>query len=239
MTQKDTIFKRKSHRKYEDRSVEDEVFDQIRSFLSQAKPLYPDISWSWEIWPRERFICPLPWLPPQTIVIFSEKSPGYLENIGFIFQQLDLFLQQIGLGSCWLGMGKPKNKADWKNESGLNFAMMLTFGVTRDLMREGPEEFKRHPLEKICDEADEALEVARLAPSAINSQPWYFTHRDDKILVWRKKGILNAHLNEMNQIDMGIALAHLYIANPHTFSFSKADSPTLAGHEYIGTVKLI
>ncbi len=44
------------------------------------------------------------------MIISSENTEGYLMNIGFIFQQMDLYLSSIGLGSCWLGMAKPTEK---------------------------------------------------------------------------------------------------------------------------------
>ncbi|MBQ4550147.1 MAG: nitroreductase, partial [Oscillospiraceae bacterium] len=86
-------------------------------------------------------------------------------------------------------------------------------------------------LAQIADTPDPRLEPARLAPSAVNSQPWYFTHEGDAIHVYRsRKG---------SRLDAGIALAHLYVANEKTFHFFKADQITdLAGYTYIGSVTL-
>jgi len=86
-------------------------------------------------------------------------------------------------------------------------------------------------MEQITDKPDPRLEPARLAPSAINSQPWYFTHKDDTIHVYcSKKG---------SRLDAGIALAHLYAANEETFRFFKAaDTPTVPGYEYTGSCEI-
>ena len=86
-------------------------------------------------------------------------------------------------------------------------------------------------MEQISDKAAPRLEPARLAPSAVNSQPWFFTHEGDSIHVYcAKKG---------SRLDIGIALAHLYVANEESFHFFKADHITdLPGYSYIGSVNL-
>jgi hypothetical protein len=86
-------------------------------------------------------------------------------------------------------------------------------------------------MEQITDKSDSRLEPARLAPSAVNSQPWYFTHEGDVIHVYcSKKG---------NRLDAGIALAHLFVANEETFRFFKAEHMTdLPGYGYIGSCNL-
>lgn len=91
--------------------------------------------------------------------------------------------------------------------------------------------FKRKPMEQITDKPDSRLEPARLAPSAVNSQPWYFTHEGDCLHVWcSKKG---------SRLDAGIALAHLYVSNEESFHFFKADQTAdLPGYAYIGSVTL-
>jgi len=114
---------------------------------------------------------------------------------------------------------------------------MLAFGYPRgDQLRHDEKAFKRKALEQIADRLDHRLEPARLAPSAVNSQPWYFTHDGDNIHVYR---IPNARLDYMNQIDMGIALAHLYVANQKDFRFFRAENaPVMPEHDYIGSVTL-
>jgi len=83
-------------------------------------------------------------------------------------------------------------------------------------------------MERITDKSDPRLEPARLAPSAVNSQPWYFTHEGDTIHVWcSKKG---------SPLDTGIALAHLYVANGEKFRFFKAEHMSdLPDYGYIGS----
>ena len=70
---------------------------------------------------------------------------------------------------------------------------------------------------------------AQLAPSAINSQPWYFKHTDDGFDVYQlKQNIFKRQiLKKLNSIDVGIVLAHMYVANENTFEFLFWSNSTL------------
>ena len=229
MTLNEMIFIRKSCRSFTGVPVDAATIASIKTF--PMKPLYPDIKVHWDIVPRNRVKCICPWTTPQLITIYSEEAEGYLENIGFLFQQMDLFLQNLGLGVCWLGMGRmnPKTTAE---VVGMKFVIMLAFGHPKgDPLRHNLKGFKRKDMEQITDKPDPRLEPARLAPSAVNSQPWFFAHEGDTIHVYcSRKG---------SRLDAGIALAHLYVANSQTFRFFKVDHLTdLPGYGYIGSVTL-
>lgn len=228
----DWIGKRKSCRNYTKERVDEETLTKIRAFFEGAKRLYPEIPLRMEFVKGESVKCIQPFIPPQCIAIYSEDKAEAWENIGFVFQQLDLYLQSIGLGSCWLGLGKlPDGDAD--------FRMLMAFGHSEEGLRTRSDEFKRKTLSEISDVADARLEPARLAPSAINNQPWFFVHDGEKIHVYCSTRFLRARaLGNMILIDMGICLAHLYVSNPDTFSFWKEDAPEQKGLSYIGTIRL-
>ena len=229
MTLKEMVFKRKSCRSFTNIPVDAETIETIKAF--PMKPLYPEIKVHWDIVPRDQVKCICPWTTPQLITIYSEETEGYLENIGFLFQQMDLYLQTLGLGVCWLGMGRMNSRTTTVVE-GMKFVIMLAFGHPKgDQLRHDLKGFKRKSMEQITDKADPGLEPARLAPSAVNSQPWYFAHEGDTIHVYcSKKG---------SRLDAGIALAHLYVSNEDTFRFFKADQTAdLPGYTYIGSVTL-
>lgn len=239
MEWKDMIYRRKSVRKYTGVPVDEQTLLQIRHVISNLKPLYPQISVQAEIVEKEQVRFFLPWKTPQLVAVYSEKTEGYLENAGFLFQQLDLYLQSIGLGCCWLGLGKMRTDLE---REGMEFVILLAFGYPQgEALRSGPEEFNRKALSQISDREDIRLEPARLAPSSTNSQPWYFTHEGDVLHAYCSRTGLLRHkaLGNMNRIDMGIALAHLYLANPDTFRFSLAESPVqLENYGYIGSITL-
>ena len=229
MTLNEMIYHRKSCRSFTGVPVDGPVLEAIKAF--PMKPLYPEMGVHWEIVSREQVKCICPWTTPQLIAIYSEEAEGYLENIGFLFQQMDLYLQTLGLGVCWLGMGRMNPKTT-RQVAGMKFVIMLAFGHPRgDQLRRDRKEFKRKPMEKITDRPDDRLEPARLAPSAVNSQPWHFTHEGDTIHVWcSRKG---------SRLDAGIALAHLYAANEENFRFFRTEPvPSLPGHDYVGSCRI-
>ena len=229
MTLKEMIYHRKSCRSFIGKPVDAELLAKIRSF--EMMPLYPEIKLHWDIVSRNQVKCICPWTTPQLITIYTEEADGYLENVGFLFQQMDLYLQTLGLGVCWLGMGRMNPKTATQVE-GMKFVIMLAFGYPKgEQLRHDLKGFKRRNMEQITDTPDAALEPARLAPSAVNSQPWYFVHERDAIHVYcSKKG---------SRLDAGIALAHLYVANAESFCFFKAEHVAdLPGYTYIGSCNL-
>ena len=158
MTLHETIYKRKSCRSFTGKSVDPEIIEKIMTF--EMKPLYPDIKVRMDIVSRSQVKCICPWTTPQVITVYSEKAEGWLENVGFLFQQMDLYLQTLGLGVCWLGMGRMNPKTTTSVE-GMKFVIMLAFGYPKaDLLRTDVREFKRKPMEEITDKADPRLEPA-------------------------------------------------------------------------------
>ena len=239
MELKDMIPRRKSVRKYTDEPVDEQTLQKIRHFLDAMQPLYPQIPVQAQIVEKEQVRFLLPWKTPQLVAVYSRNEEGYLENVGFLFQQLDLYLQSIGLGCCWLGLGKMRRDVDREDRE---FVILLAFGYPQtEALRDGAAEFNRKTLLQISDQEDPKLEPARLAPSSTNSQPWYFTHAGDVIRAYCNKSGLLRHkmLGKMNRIDMGIALAHLYLSNIQTFRFFREENPAeLENYGYIGSFML-
>ena len=233
------VFRRRSVRKYTGEPVDAATLETITAFCAAARPLYPDIKIHSRIVSKEQVRFYFPWKTPQLIAVFSEDKPGYLENVGFVFQQVDLFLQSMGLGSCWLGLGKLRDVGI--QEDGMEFVILIAFGHPEESpLRSDISQFQRKPLAEITDTPDIRLEPARLAPSSTNSQPWYFVHEGDTIHAYRSEAGLLRHktLGSMNRIDMGIALAHMYVTNPDTFQFFSTVAPELKGYRYTGSVTL-
>ena len=238
MPVKDMIYCRKSVRSYTGEPVSAEMLEQIQAFAKSLQPLYPEIRVCHEIVRRNQVKTIMPWATPQLIAIFSENKPGYLENVGFMYQQLELYLNSIGLGACWMGLGR-LNRNAVASDDGLEFVILIAFGHPKGDSRRKISEFRRLNLAEISDRADERLEPARLAPSSVNSQPWYFTHEGDRIYVHcAEKGFIRM-LTDMNRIDIGIALAQLYVSNPETFAFDPAKNDSkIKGRVCLGSFTL-
>ena len=240
MDLKQAIYKRKSVRKYKDQKLLDEQKTEILNFIDNAKRLYPDIKIKAEIVDRSSIKSIFSWLPPQLITIYSQEKDGFLENVGFTIQQLELFLNLKGLGCCWLGIGKPKDLKEKEREYQKKYVIMLAVGVPDGVSVREIKDFKRLNINAISSDSDPRLECARLAPSSVNSQPWYFENDKEMIHVFaNRKGILRAvALTDFNIIDVGISLAHVYVEHKNTFSFFKEEGVTKKGMTYIGSIKI-
>lgn len=228
---KDLICVRKSARKYLDEKISDDDLTLIKDFINEVKPLNDSISFSYDILTKDDVNLKTRWSAPYYLAIYSEKDENYMENIGFVFQQVSLFMQSIDIGSCWVGLGKPKAEKD-------NFIILMAFGKSNDKTR-NLNEFKRKRMDEFADHKDDSLIPAYYAPSAVNSQPWYFTHTNDGFDVYQKQqNLLKRKLfGKWNPIDMGICLSHLYITYQNTFKFEiKEKYEKLDGYRYVGSI---
>ena len=100
-------------------------------------------------------------------------------------------------------------------------------------------EFKRKPLSEIGEGDDERLEAARLAPSGLNAQNWFFVADSGKIHCYRKKlnPLKALVLDKLSCIDMGIAICHI-AEESNNFCFGKeSNAPKRDGFIYMGTCK--
>ena len=233
------IYYRRSCRSYSSEPLTRTELAEIEDFSKTLVPLDKKIRTALQIVPGDAVRFYFPWKAPQLIAFFSETKPGYLENAGFLLQQMDLWLQSRGLGVCWLGLGKPKNQV--KTPEGMEFVILLAFGTPKEVLSREKRKFNRKTMAEISDWEDKKLECVRVAPSSTNSQPWYFTHEGETIHAFRSEAGLLRHamLGTMNRIDMGIALAHLYVENKESFRYFSAEPTQIpAGHCYTGSFTL-
>lgn len=108
-----------------------------------------------------------------------------------------------------------------------------------------PEEFKRKSLEEIARGVDSRLEAARLAPSGMNGQPWYFIVDGSRVHTYCRTGSggLFGKMYGFTDLDVGIALCHLAVAGEHEgkefqFALMKEGAPVPpSGYTYVGTVE--
>jgi len=234
------IPRRRSVRSYLPEPVEDAMLAEIRAFMVTLQPLIPGAAVEARIIPTASASFMQKWRNPQFLAFYAVEGEDALINVGFMYQQLDLYLQSRGLGTCWVGLGWPDEKVAPAPE-GMKLAVMMAFGHPDNVPLRTAEDFKRREMDDMSDLPDPRLEVARLAPSATNSQPWSFVHDGDVLHVYREElGLLKKRTHgRMNLVDMGIMLAHLYITNPKTFVFTRAEEPPMKdGCLYIGSVRL-
>ena len=229
------IFRRKSIRRYKDAALSAEQAETIQNALEGLVPLFPDEKYIFEFSPEK-----------QRIYAYCENTAAGNANTGFLLQQVDLALFGAGLGRLWFGMGRePK---DIKKAPPLSYAICMKAGVAAEpIARETTDEFNRKPVGEVIADAAlwPAFEAARLAPSARNTQPWWFKREGDAIHAYRKiPGFINAAMiGRMNQGDMGIALCHAVLGLEHEGYVIKgivrtAPESAPGGYEYTATILL-
>lgn len=242
-----TIFKRKSIRKYRMEPLPEETISEIDAAIHSLTALDETIRTEIKLMPQDAVKGLLTIKAPHYLLFFSEKKKGDLINTGFMMQQIDLMLSSKGLGTCWLGMAKPTSQ--FAGVSELPFIIAMSVGAPEEILhRNGQAEFKRKRLIEICPTRfhEDVVEAARLAPSATNSQPWQFRTTPAAIHVYRvKTGMLKAWFyDRMNTIDMGIAVCHLWLAaqakgcQVQFVSDVEADEGHPIGMEYTLTMRM-
>ena len=236
------IVKRKSVRSISESPLTEKDLNMILSFTQNASPLFPAIRTSIRLLTRAEIQTFTSVFAPHYLAVYSETSSDSQLNVGFILQQTDLYISSLGLGSCWLGMTKPK-QTDY---DGLTFVILLAFGKPEeDVHRISVNQFKRKSLAEISSPGaiPSYIEAVRLAPSAMNKQPWYFTGEDRSCRIFsvRGKGLINI-AEGWRFVDLGIAMAHLSIsakASGNSVLFKREDSiPFRCGSEYILSCKV-
>ena len=226
------ISKRKSIRKYDLTPLDEAVLVRIEEKTKQLRPLYPHLAYDIKIVNSTRGIFNTK--APHYLILSSEVADGCYENIGFLGQQMDLYFSENGLGACWLGSAKPAEA----EVSSLPHVIAIAFGNPAEPLHRDISQFKRKPLEEISEGSDERLEAARLAPSALNAQNWFFVAAEGKIHCYRKLAnpLLGFIYNRLHAIDMGIAIYHLALESEEFHFGKETDAPVRAGYVYTGTV---
>lgn len=203
MTLYETIYARRQVRKFNNTQLEKQTLEDILKCVSDSKQLDGQHA-RFEIASAEDVSGGS---APHYLLSYCDDSSAAYANVGYVLQKADLYIQSIGLGSGWFMGPKPINSSE-------DFCIALAFGNTDISMRKGIDEFKRLPLEKISAIDNAVARAVRLAPSAINSQPWKLEFEDKKVIVKDcGRGVMRVVLrNKLNKIDIGIATRHAVLA---------------------------
>ncbi len=236
------IFKRKSVRKYQPEALDEETMSSVKENLTALMPLFPDIRTELQVLDAGQAKGWRNAGTPHFLALYSEERGEYKANAGFLLQQMDLFLSSQGIGTCYQGLAKPTKSIGQVND--LSLVIMLAFGRPAEpIHRNSISEFERKPLSAISEAkgADDLLEPARLAPSALYHQRWFFTGDSRMINVYIYKGLLG---ESWNRIDAGIAMCHTWLAASHLGKKAEAikdpdaESNAPSGRSYVASLKI-
>lgn len=214
----DMIFKRKSFhtfRNIEEENITEEEINGIYNVYKTLLPLRPYIKTEIKIVPSDETTCKRG--QEYCILLYSEEKEGYLQNIGYLGQQLDLYLVSKNIGTLWFGIGKTEEKS----VGNLSYVIMIAIKKVSDEKKFRKDMFKskRKPVEEIWqgEHIEGVTEIVRFAPSACNTQPWIIERDGSTLKVYRykkagKRGIMPADkVSYYNRIDIGIFMCFLDI----------------------------
>ena len=209
------IFKRKSFhlfRNIGNEHITDEEIKDIENQFSKFKPLIDDIKVKIKI-VKDGVSCKRG--QEYCVLFYSEQKENYLQNIGYLGEQLDLYLVSKNIGTLWFGIGKVEEK----QFEGLDFVIMIAISKvdSSEKFRKDMYKSKRKELDEIWfgDDYLDIANIVRFTPSACNTQPWKVEASENELKVFRyrkegKRGIMPKNLViYYNQIDIGIFLCFL------------------------------
>lgn len=216
------IFKRKSFHFFINAGngiIKSDEIDEIIKAYDGFDSLHPEIKTAIRIVPANETSCKRG--EEYCILMYSENKDGYLRNIGYLGNQLDLYLVSKNIGTLWFGIGRTEEKF----YNGMQFVIMIAIRKISDEKKFRADMFKskRKPVTEIWEgvQIPNVTEIVRFAPSACNSQPWLVKNTDNNLSIYRykkpgKRGIMPSDMvSYYNRIDMGIFLCFLDICLEH------------------------
>lgn len=256
----DLMQKRISTRKFKNEKIKDVHKTIILDYASKLAPLTDDIKWSIQITDKKDVIKSMisavgkmyyKVFAPSYILLTSEDNTHSNENIGYVGEQLVLKLTELGIGSCWIGAPIKRNAFanNFEVHGNEKYVIMIAIGYplsdfvsTHNRTRMNIDEIF---VGNIKDEHKKALESLRIAPSAVNSQPWIVYGDNDTwdLYIKYKSGLFGSMLKRMNKIDIGIGFSHMILAldemgTPYSVNY-KNNPLKIKSEEYFATIKFI
>ncbi|MGH4051582.1 MAG: nitroreductase family protein [Clostridium sp.] len=263
----DTVKKRYSARNYKEREIEPDKRKAIESFIhSLDNPLGNKVKFHYlddtGIKNKEKLgTYGVIKGAKQYIGTTIKLEPMALEALGYELEAVVLYLEHLGLGTCFLGgtfnregfadaMAIKEGEvfpiitpygyaAANKHEKEIEMRTMIKADQRKDWSQLFYKNDFKSPLTK--EEAGSLafpLEMVRLAPSASNKQPWRILLKDGNFHFYEYKepGYSDRFPYDIQRIDMGIAAAHFDFSNKEKGfkgNFNKEYEPQLELPEHM------
>ncbi|MDR0820901.1 MAG: hypothetical protein LBN40_00340 [Oscillospiraceae bacterium] len=222
MNSYETIFTRRSVRQYDAAPLRSAELADIQAAIDGAKQL-PGQTGRFIIVNSDKLKGTS---APHAILAHGEDTDAALSNIGYVLSSLDLHLQSNGYGSIVMGMAKP-------TEPAADYRILLAFGNTSVPIRNGEADFKRRGVSDISNEDNAVAHAARLAPSAVNFQPWKLEFSPGKVTVkYTPKSIGKLLAGKTQKFDIGIITKYVELALEHEGKTVTAVTPVGTGKNF-------
>ena len=230
----DVIKERRSVRTFDKKKVlNDDVLEEIKDFISKLTNPY-NLKIEWKILNAKENKLSSPVIVGEDYYIAGKmKKDSYAEEaFGYEFEEIVLFLTKKKIGTTLMAGTFPRNVFEKVMDLKMDEIMPCVspigyinskMSIREKLMRKGVQADTRESFDSLFfnkgfnnslseDELvryKDILELVRLAPSAVNKQPWRIVIDDNKFYFYKKQSLKNNGLFDVQKIDIGIAMNHL------------------------------
>ena len=228
---------RRSARTYDGRAITPQDLEKLCALMEKIENPYElPVAFKLLDARKQNLSCPVVVGTDLYVGAKLEIAPHLNEAIGYSFEMLVLHAQSLGIGTVWIG--GTMNRAAFERAMVLEPNQVMPcvsplgypaqkMSLREIMMRKGTGADERIAFEKLffdrsfavaltpekAGSLGHALEMVRLAPSAVNRQPWRIVLDEHAahFYLLRAKGF-GGGVIDMQKIDMGIALCHFDLA---------------------------
>ena len=259
---------RRSVRTFDGRMLDEDIRQKLLSYAEHIEnPFGIPVEFKFLDAKEHGLVCPVVNDVDLYVGAKIKKIPNASLAFGYSFECFVLYAQSLGLGTVWLG--GTMNRSAFENAMDLDENEMMPcaspigyvakkMSMRESMMRKAIKADERLAFEELFYDKTintplikeyagcwkEPLEMVRLAPSAVNKQPWRVIVEDKNVHFYlkRSKGFEKESNLDMQMIDMGIALCHFALAAKErnlNFAFIQTDPNLSTDMEYIASYKVI
>ena len=146
---------------------------------------------------------------PSVIACVGKDTPGLDQRVGYYGEKLVLYAQTLGLNTCWTGTFNRKNiTADISEGERLVISIAIGYG------KDPGKAHKSKSIDQLTESKgqtpewfNKGVEMALLAPTAINQQKFLIKLNPDESVEFIDKG------GVLSQVDIGIVKCHFEIGS--------------------------
>ncbi len=211
MTLLDAIYSRHSVRRYLDKQIEDEKLNLIRDYINE---LNKESNLHLQLVTNEpnAFESKMAHYGDfrnvkNYIAVIGKKDKDLEEKCGYYGQKLVLYIQTLGLNTCWVALSYQKVKTAYTVDNDEKLLMVISLGYGENQGKE----HKNKELKYLCKYSDDdpswyrqGVKCALLAPTALNQQSFFIKRNDNIVSIKAKVGVLT-------KIDLGIVKCNFEI----------------------------
>ena len=208
MTELEAIYERHSVRNYLQKPIEKEKADALEKVISQCnadgKLHLQFIKDAGKTFNRLLNRAMGLGSAPSIIACVGPDDPTVEERVGYFGERIVLFAQTLGLNTCWAGTYNAKNvQADIRPGEKLVIVIAIGYGADQGRPHRSKNASQVVTLEgPKPEDFDRGVELALLAPTAINQQRFEIrVSRDGSVDILDKKG-------PFSTVDLGIVKYH-------------------------------